>query len=225
MNNAAENFDPKPKRKNDETRKGHPRRLRLLLVAAIVIAAITGFAASRPRFVPMTDPPKYRLLYHIGPPHFTTYRVDFQTGEREVVDESYVRQFDDRAPSMSGVSPLSPAWIENGEYIVEGSISPSPEGTQVVYISTQDGYGRVYIMDLATGKSRLITPYQDGRNPQWSPDGKWIAFEAYYRANPLDRMVNDVDVYIVRVDGFYSQSVSNGPTPMETLIGWEPLPE
>lgn len=224
MNSAAENFDYKPKRKNDEKRKGHPRRLRLLLVATSVIVAITGFAATRPRFVPMTDPPKYRLLYQQDITG-TTYRVDFQTGERTVVDNDYASQFNDRALAMSGVSPLSPAWIENGEYIVEGSISPSPEGTQVVYISTQDGYGRVYIMDLATGKSRLITPYQDGRNPQWSPDGKWIAFEAYYRANPLDRMVNDVDVYIVRVDGFYSQSVSNGPTPMETLIGWEPLPE
>lgn len=224
MNNAAENFDPKPKRKNDETRKGHPRRLRLLLVAAIVIAAITGFAASRPRFVPMTDPPKYRLLYQQGITG-TTYRVDFQTGERTVVDNDYASQFNDRVPSMSGVSLLSLASIENAEYIVEDSISPSPDGKQVAYISTQDGYGRVYIMDLATGKSRLITPYQDGRNPQWSPDGEWIAFEAYYRGNPLDEMVNDVDVHIVRVDGFYIQSVSHGPTPMETLIGWESLPQ
>jgi dipeptidyl aminopeptidase/acylaminoacyl peptidase len=100
----------------------------------------------------------------------------------------------------------------------------SPNGTQLVYLSASDGYRRIHIMDLETGESRLITANQEGQNPLWSPDGQWIAFEAYYRAHPNDPYVADINAYVVRADGNYAQSVGNETNGDEYLIGWE-LPE
>jgi dipeptidyl aminopeptidase/acylaminoacyl peptidase len=216
-----ENFDPKPKRKNDEKRKGHSRRPLLFLTVVTALALIAaGIFLAQPRVQLMTDAPKYELLYRYGIPA-ATYRVNFQTGERKVVDIDGTVKQQDQYFSAIQVRPQIP-WRgpQLKEYDTEASLSP--DGTQVVYMSAPNGGApRVYVLDLATGESRLVTPNYEGRNPQWSPDGKWIAFEAYHHASPNDLMVNDVDVYIVRADGAFVQYVSGGPTPMETLLGWE----
>jgi dipeptidyl aminopeptidase/acylaminoacyl peptidase len=97
----------------------------------------------------------------------------------------------------------------------------SPDGTQIAYMSAADGFPRVYVMDVATGESRLLTPDQYGDNPKWSPDGQWIAYEAWYRVEKGTSYTNYTNVYIVRIDGTHVQPISLGKTEYGQLIGWK----
>jgi Tol biopolymer transport system component/C-terminal processing protease CtpA/Prc len=78
----------------------------------------------------------------------------------------------------------------------------SPDGKSLAFISTRTGNGDIYILDLATGRTRRLT-YDDARDQldAWSRDGKWIYFSSNSRAG--DTGAND----IYRVS-------ANGGTPM-----------
>ncbi len=54
----------------------------------------------------------------------------------------------------------------------------SPDGQTLAYISDRAGYMSVWLHDLRTNKSRLLSPKlkEDTSFPSWSPDGKQIAF-------------------------------------------------
>lgn len=79
----------------------------------------------------------------------------------------------------------------------------SPDGKQIVYTSALDNYDRLYIMDVATGRGRVLTPHLYGYTPQWSPDGQWIAFKTTsYDTNG--------DIWIIRPDGTDAQAVTMG---------------
>lgn len=97
----------------------------------------------------------------------------------------------------------------------------SPDGTQLAYMSAVDGYPRVYIMDVATRESRLLTPHQYGDNPKWSPDGQWVAFDAFYGVDENNTYTNYMNVYVVRVDGAHTQAITFGNTGHGRLIGWQ----
>jgi hypothetical protein len=49
----------------------------------------------------------------------------------------------------------------------------SPDGNVIAFRSDQDG-GGVYVISAAGGNKHLIAP--GGRNPSYSPDGKWITY-------------------------------------------------
>ena len=49
----------------------------------------------------------------------------------------------------------------------------SPDGTRIVYRSEKDG-GGIYVVQTLGGDPILLAP--GGRNPRYSPDGKWIAY-------------------------------------------------
>ena len=53
----------------------------------------------------------------------------------------------------------------------------SPDGSQVAFMSSQDGNWEIYVVDLANPEPRRLTtnPANDGL-PAWSPDGQRIAF-------------------------------------------------
>jgi serine/threonine protein kinase len=51
----------------------------------------------------------------------------------------------------------------------------SPDASQIVFHSARDG-GGIYIVSVLGGDARLLA--KGGRSPQFSPDGKFVAFEA-----------------------------------------------
>jgi Tol biopolymer transport system component len=77
----------------------------------------------------------------------------------------------------------------------------APDGKQLAFTSSQDGYNRLYIMDIATRETRLVSPDTFGYAPSWSPDGKHLAFWS-------DHQDYHGDVYVIGVDGTGLQRIS-----------------
>ncbi|MEE9219264.1 MAG: Tol-Pal system beta propeller repeat protein TolB, partial [Acidobacteriota bacterium] len=64
----------------------------------------------------------------------------------------------------NGSLNLSPAW--------------SPDGAQLAFISYQEGWPRLYLLDREGKQSRPLPSWEDELTsaPEWSPDGRWLAF-------------------------------------------------
>ena len=78
--------------------------------------------------------------------------------------------------------------------------SLSPDGEKLAI----DLIGRIWILSSKGGQATPITdPEGDARQPQWSPDGTWIAFQAYWNG--------DYDIWIIRDDGSGLRQVTSGP--------------
>jgi len=85
------------------------------------------------------------------------------------------------------------------------------EGTNMAATLSPDGeklaidlIGRIWILSSKGGQATPITdPEGDARQPQWSPDGTWIAFQAYWNG--------DYDIWIIRDNGSGLRQVTSGP--------------
>lgn len=76
----------------------------------------------------------------------------------------------------------------------------SPDGSTVVL----DLVGRIWTLPVSGGAATAITdPFGDARQPQWSPDGRRIAFQAYW--------AGDYDVWVVDSDGSNLEQLTSGP--------------
>ncbi|GKT44025.1 topoisomerase 1-associated factor 1 [Colletotrichum spaethianum] len=102
---------------------------------------------------------------------------------------------------------------------VEDAGALSPDGAQLAFVSTENGYkANVWVMDLATGERRNLTntanvagdPLKpDGYfRPSWSPDGEWIAFASdrntEWRGHGNGtgwEHTQELSVYVIRPDG------------------------
>lgn len=81
-------------------------------------------------------------------------------------------------PLLVSYAPImSPAW--------------SPNGKQIAYVSLENKRSQIYIVNVATGKRRLITQFV-GINgaPAWSPDGQQLALVLSKSGHPKIYIVN-----------------------------------
>jgi TolB protein len=62
--------------------------------------------------------------------------------------------------------------------------SPSPDGEKIAFASNRNGFWDLYLLDLSSGDVTQLTntPEYEGA-PTWSPDGSFMAFEAYEDEN------------------------------------------
>ena len=56
----------------------------------------------------------------------------------------------------------------------------SPDGEKIAFASNRNGFWDLYLLDLSSGDVTQLTdtPEYEGA-PTWSPDGSFLAFEAY----------------------------------------------
>ena len=90
----------------------------------------------------------------------------------------------------------------------------SPDGTQLVFTSSEDGYNELYVINLATSERRRLTYYTIGYRPNWSPDGKTIVF--------VSNIDYDYDLYAIGANGFGLRrlTVEHYPTVIDSI--WFP---
>jgi dipeptidyl aminopeptidase/acylaminoacyl peptidase len=107
-----------------------------------------------------------------------------------------------------------------------GSAEFSPDGTRIAYTVTRnDGprrpYDQLWIMTIADGKSiSLSSGDEPSSSPEWSPDGKWIAYSG--------RLGNRSGLVLARADGTDKRFLAemdgtNSPLPTTGKeIAWSP---
>lgn len=60
----------------------------------------------------------------------------------------------------------------------------SPDGQTVAFASNRSGYWDIYLLDLpSSGITRLTDSLAYEASPAWSPDNKWLVYEAYANEN------------------------------------------
>src|SRR5437899_5109200 len=106
------------------------------------------------------------------------------------------------------------------------AVQVSPDAMRVAYIvENNDGagrpYGQLWVMTLADGKSVRFGGEKDtSGNPEWSPDGQWVAYSA--------RVGDKTGLAIARPDGTGARLIAemtgtNAPLPGSgKTIAWSP---
>jgi tricorn protease len=88
--------------------------------------------------------------------------------------------------------------------------TPTVSATQIAFAYANN----VWTVPRSGGSARRITSFQGQTlNPQFSPDGKWIAFSGEYAGN--------LDVYVVAADGGEPRRLTWHPGP-DQVQGWMP---
>lgn len=80
------------------------------------------------------------------------------------------------------------------------AVALSPDGSTLAL----DLVGRIWTIPAAGGVAQALTdPFGDARQPDWSPDGSRVAFQAYW--------AGDYDIWVVNADGSALEQVTHGP--------------
>jgi TolB protein len=82
---------------------------------------------------------------------------------------------------------------------IRGRSDWSPDGQSIVTYSGESWHREVYIMNADGTNARILSPTGgNSQGPSISPDGKWVAFTAYFD-HPSDD--HGCEIYIMRIDG------------------------
>jgi Tol biopolymer transport system component len=73
----------------------------------------------------------------------------------------------------------------------------SPDGSRIVFRSERDG-GGIYVVPVVGGEPVLLV--REGRNPRFSPDGRWVAYWAGTSWGPLQGVVRG-SVFVIAAAG------------------------
>lgn len=93
----------------------------------------------------------------------------------------------------------------------------SPDGNTLAFVSSRKlGHAHVWLMDMKTRKSHLLTKDPgSGFHPSWSPDGKWLAFSSdmgRFAGHLPGRWekTQSLSIFVVRPDGSGLRRVTRG---------------
>lgn len=88
----------------------------------------------------------------------------------------------------------------------------SPDGREVLYVSTRTGAEDLWVIDVESGAKRQLTnDLRRDYQGQWSADGKWVAFHS--------ERGRQADLWVVAASGGEARRVTDTPE-FERLVGW-----
>src|SRR5688572_21403489 len=88
--------------------------------------------------------------------------------------------------------------------------TPTVSASQIAFAYANN----IWTVERAGGAARRLTSFQgETSHPQFSPDGKWLAFSAEYGGN--------IDVYLVPAAGGEPKRLTWHPSP-DRVEGWTP---
>jgi dipeptidyl aminopeptidase/acylaminoacyl peptidase len=111
--------------------------------------------------------------------------------------------------------PMTPAQALS--YIRVSDMHFSPKGSELVYVENSylwDAQPHIWLMNLVTHDARQLTPAtKSERSPQWSPDGKKLAF--------LSNRAGKTQVYVMDMDGGATTALTERKNGV-TSFHWSP---
>jgi TolB protein len=180
--------------------------------AVLVVAAaeVQGLHMEQLRLVPLNGGPPVKVTEPRGRARNPSWAPDGSW----LVAESDARGFSD----VVRQAPRADAEVLGLATAREGNFEPSvsPDGTQVVFVSSRDGDPELYVMKAdGTDVRRLTHFHKEDMAPRWSPDGQWISFSS-------DRE-GRTRLFVMRPDGTQLHAVS-GPATVgeEREPAWSP---
>ena len=130
------------------------------------------------------------------------------------------QQYQTQSQNVKGRNPLSEQALGMTTWIEEFDVSP--DGRQLVFKSTRGGNYNLWLVDVAGGEPKQLTfhpvPFR-AKNPRWSPDGEWIAYQVDHH---LTRQSQVDDVYVVAVGGGQPRNLTETTWSNESNIVWSP---
>jgi len=96
-----------------------------------------------------------------------------------------------------------------------GYLTGSPDGQHMAFKSCRTGNGNIHTIDIASGKVKQLTDYKKGQReraqePDWSPDGKQIAY-----------VVGSRFIHLMDAEGRHQQLFLDGGTFIREPL-WSP---
>jgi Tol biopolymer transport system component len=106
--------------------------------------------------------------------------------------------------------------ITAGECYRDGFPSLSPDGTQIVFVSScPDGNDEIYTMDVdGANRRRLTTNSATDTTPVWSPDGTKIAF--------VSERDSGFHIFVMNIDGTAQQRLTSNAGGSDLHPAWSP---
>jgi dipeptidyl aminopeptidase/acylaminoacyl peptidase len=148
-------------------------------------------------------------------------------GEYEVVhaDYSMAHLWTLEIPSSESTSLPEPKRLTEGASFTVGEFTWSPDGTRIAFSGQRDPdlisseTADVYVVTLSGAKvKKIVSTPGPNRNPQWSPDGKQIAFET--SAGSKYFFYTNMKIAVVDADGGTPRVLTDAFDEDPGLIGW-----
>ena len=120
-----------------------------------------------------------------------------------------------------------PKRLTDGDKFSAGDFSWSPDGTRMAFSAQKDPdlisseTADLYVVAVSDGAvKKIVSTSGPDRNPQWSPDGKTIAFETTAGAKYF--FYTNVRIAVVSAEGGTPQILTESFDEDPGLIGWGP---